>query len=75
MAEQIRVIYSLAEHGAPNEHPQVVMQRLADELHFTILGAVPQSICDQWWFWIEFDRKPDFPEFITEARWLPVGRV
>ena len=68
----LRVIYSM--YGAPNEHPQVVMRKLATKLDFTILGATPQSIADVWWFWIAFDKEPpNLPNYIQPAEWLPVG--
>jgi hypothetical protein len=68
---QSRVVYWL--QGAPSGHPQEVMRELASSLHFKILGATPQSVADQWWFWIEYETEPDLPEFIDKAEWRPVG--
>jgi hypothetical protein len=74
---QARYYYDLGGPNPerPNEHPQLVMRRLSVELEFKILDAVPQSIADCWWFWIEFEKKPSFPSYITEASWLPIGTV
>lgn len=56
------------------EHPQLIMRRIADQGGFKVIGATPQSICDQWWFWIEYDGEhPVLPPFLKPARWLPVG--
>ena len=68
---KVRVVYDL--RSAPDEHPQKVMKRLQGELGFTILGAVPQSIADCWWFWVQIFGPTEWPPYIKEAEWLPIG--
>jgi len=68
---QSRVVYWL--QGAPNRHPQEVIRELSVALGFRVIGATPQSIADQWWFWIEYDVKPNLPGFMNWAEWRPVG--
>lgn len=81
MVDQARVIYDLYAAGsgqpntAPLEHPQQIMRQLAGELGFKIIGSVPQSMGDCWWFWIEYSAKPVLPAYIFEADWLPVGSL
>lgn len=75
---QQRLVYWLRPVSGvvpPNEHPQLAMARLAAQEGFSVLDAVPQSIADQWWFWIEYDRVPELPEYVQPAAWLPVGTV
>jgi hypothetical protein len=59
--------------AAPEEHPEIVMNRLASNLDFKILDSVPQSIGDCWWFWVEYSKDPDWPPYIKKTEWLPVG--
>lgn len=59
----------------PKGHPQTVMQRLAKEFGFTILGSVPQSAGSQWWFWIEHRGIRPWPSYIRVLPWTPVGTV
>ncbi len=74
-----RVVYSIYSMGdggpedAPMEHPQKKMRSLATEQGFVILGAVPQSLGDCWWFWVEYSEPPIWPPYIHAADWLPVG--
>jgi hypothetical protein len=51
------------------------MNNLAKELSFKILDSTPQSIADQWWFWIEFEKEINFPKYIQEVSWKRVGSV
>ncbi len=74
MLPQKRAIYYVGP-DAPNEHPRAVVKRLSDELSFKVVWSVPQSIADQWWFWIEFEVEPELPKFMRYADWLPVGTV
>ena len=70
--KEAMVIYWMQD--APQEdHPQTNMKRLSDNLGFKILGAVPQSAGDQWWFWIEYEAKPKLPDYVKETEWLPIG--
>jgi len=73
-ATQAHVIYDMTG-DAPNEHPQVVMQRLGEELGFTIIDSVPQSIADCWWFWIKYSEKPKLPSYVRQVKWRPIGSV
>jgi hypothetical protein len=77
--QQVRVVYDAYATGqpgnAPTEHPLRVMQQFADELGFKIIGSMPRSIGDCWWFWIEYSQKPSLPAYIHEAEWLPVGSI
>lgn len=71
---QARVVYSCYP-PSPDEHPQAVMKKLSTELGFEILGSVPQSMGDCWWFWVSYEATPAWPPYITEDEWLPVGTV
>ncbi len=68
-----RLVYWM-QAAPPDEHPQAVMHKLASDKAFRILGAVPQSIADQWWFWIEWEgKRPELPSYVSPGKWLPVG--
>lgn len=71
---QMRIVYNLRGEE-PAEHPQRVMAKLASEFCFKVIGSVPQSMGDCWWFWIEYSEKPLLPAYVSEAEWLPVGTV
>lgn len=66
-----------ADDAGEHRHPELVMRELAERLGFRIVEAIPQSIADCWWFWIEFDGEPpSLPATIfTGRQWLPVGTV
>jgi hypothetical protein len=73
---QLRFDMRKAYEVGQTEHPKIVMRRVADQLGLNILGAVPQSFADQWWFWVEWSGVgPEFPPFISKMTWTPVGTV
>lgn len=65
------LVYDLM--GGPDEHPQLVMRQLSASLGFKLLGATPQSIADQWWFWIEREEPIEWPLYLRCAPWLPIN--
>lgn len=63
------------QYGPPpqgsDEHAPEAMRRLSADLGFRIVAAMPQSLGDQWWFWIEHDGpRPEFPEHIRYGEWM-----
>lgn len=44
-----------------HEHPQVQMNKLG----YKVIGAVPQSICDGWWFTVEDFIEP-LPPYLSK---------
>lgn len=63
MAEYKQLRYSMrtAFDIGITDHPQKVMR----EMGYTVLGAVPQSVYEQWWFTVEDFIEP-LPEFLSE---------
>lgn len=50
--------------GSPNEHPQTQMNKLG----YNVIGSVPQSIGDQWWFTVEEIIYP-LPKYLSEMQY------
>ena len=47
-----------------NRHPQIVMR----ELGITYKHSTPQSMADQWWFWVCESVPNELPKFLTPMK-------
>lgn len=60
-----------AQLAGENRHAQEVMR----ELGITYQHATPQSMGDQWWFWIPGNVPEDLPKFITISERNPMKSI
>lgn len=56
--------------GSRCVHPQRDMMNLAVIQGFSIVHSLPIPIADCWWFWLEFDRRPDLPAYTREVDYV-----
>lgn len=61
-ARQVRYNCMTADYAGIKVHPETQMRKLG----FKLIAAVPQSLCDEWWFTVE-DNSIELPEYIREA--------
>lgn len=59
---QVRYLCMTAHYAGIKNHPEIQMKKLG----FKLIAAVPQTICDEWWFTVE-DSNIELPEYIIEA--------
>lgn len=69
--KRIRYCCYGARIASENRHPQVVMS----ELGITYEHATPQSMGDQWWFWIPHNMPEKLPDFITVSEHDPLESI
>lgn len=61
---QLRYDLRTAFECGVHAHPQIQMQSLG----YKLLGSVPQSIADCWWFTVDKIRYP-LPDYLTEMEY------
>ena len=65
-----------ANDEGETRHPSVVMRELEISHDFKIIDEIPKSMADGWDFWIEFENKPDLPNYFRgKLEWKPIGEI